>query len=45
MLTVDASEGCKDIFSGLTWLFHFALSLGDSSISTEILFQRTVFNQ
>ena len=42
MLAVGAGGGCLDIFSLIYNLFSFSLSLGDGSISTEILSQRAV---
>ena len=42
MLIVCEDGGCLDIFSHLSFLFSFFLSLGDGPISTEILSQRAI---
>ena len=41
-LAVGAGGGCLDIFTLLSFLFSFSLSLGDGLISTEILSERAV---
>ena len=42
MLAAGASSGCSDIFLLFIDLFSFSLSLGDSSIQTELLSQSTI---